>query len=485
MKMKSNVQLVAGEALHIVAKQYPRVPLVLIEAVQNGIDVNATTVQVVINKKKRMAAVRDNGDGVTLGGFEMALKNVCLSIKTPNKYGQFGIGLIAGLGKCEKFFFTTLVREKGGKTAVRWTFDSKEIKTMRDVSVPYEIVTSDVLHDEKVPSHGVAKWTSELRFTKLTSDKQIGRIDVAELRQEILESFAVKMRKNKVTVWIDEIDENGIMHESVQIRASDFAGKPLTELKERDANGTTNIRIFVIPRNTKRKGEVLVGVLDNPFRVSFSNFAKQVGALNFLNPNVIDAFKSGIFEGELLQSNIKLEPNRKTFTENDALLNFCIRLEDWYQTHGREYIENAKDSRAEERLQDLGRRSLEHLKPFFDLFPEFAGVLRSGKLGRVTDNHTTPAHRAVAGTEDTTTINAIRGGVLKPNGSGSHANDKPKEAREGHIPYTVTGPKGTRRTMVKGDSPGPQLLSCRNGGEQQALGTRLIGRDALLQHPPS
>ncbi len=380
--MGSKVRLMAGAALGLAAQQYPRLLQVVKEAVQNGLDAGATVIGIEINRKKREIFIRDNGSGVTHAKFENALQSVCHSTKSRDKLGQFGIGLIAALGKCREFTFTTCALEKGEKQVWRWRFICEDIKKMSDVEVPFEKVVRDVLIPKKGQEHGVQQWMSELRIIKYTDDRQIGRFDVAELRQEILSNFAVAMRERKAVVWVDEIDATGALLEAVQIRASDFAGKRMPEEKVASGMGTTTIRLFVVPRSDKRKGEVLVGVENNAFRVPFKQFAKQLESLDFLEKEVKEAFLSGTFEGEILHSKITLEANRKTFAEDDRLIDLCVQLTAWFEKTGREHIERAQNSNAAERLQDLGRRSLENLKKLFEGDPELAGILRHGDAGR-------------------------------------------------------------------------------------------------------
>ncbi len=125
------VNFPAGKILVRLANEYPFVLLVILENVQNALDANARNVSVRINQKTSCITVRDDGDGVSVSGFQEALQSVCESAKSRGKLGQFGIGLISPLGKCERFTFTSSPRDKDEFR--EWTFNTAEIEASKDM----------------------------------------------------------------------------------------------------------------------------------------------------------------------------------------------------------------------------------------------------------------------------------------------------------------------------------------------------------------
>src|SRR3989344_3717360 len=97
-----------GRALLHLAGMYPTLLEVILELVQNALDkdVNATRIWIAINYQTRYLSVRDNGAGSSINRFNLALASVAEpGRKGEGSLGQFGIGLISPLGKCNRFTF--------------------------------------------------------------------------------------------------------------------------------------------------------------------------------------------------------------------------------------------------------------------------------------------------------------------------------------------------------------------------------------------
>ena len=135
---RSHVTFNQGRALCKIAGEYPTLYESIMEAVQNAIDANATEINIVLNRKSQHLAIRDNGDGVTMQEFEVALSKVCESVKERGKLGQFGIGLISPLGKCKYFTFISSPSRARTEGYVEWKFVTDDIRAQAlNVTVPH------------------------------------------------------------------------------------------------------------------------------------------------------------------------------------------------------------------------------------------------------------------------------------------------------------------------------------------------------------
>lgn len=110
----------AGNAVANYSKIYPTLMASLKEMIQNGIDQDAKVIFVGINLDNRQVIVADNGSGTSRAGFEKALINIGFSIKEPGKLGEFGLGLVSPLDKCDHYTFSSVPR--GSKAGLCWTF---------------------------------------------------------------------------------------------------------------------------------------------------------------------------------------------------------------------------------------------------------------------------------------------------------------------------------------------------------------------------
>ena len=115
--MVAKLSLHIGRALLQVASAYPTLRKVIAEATQNALDANASKIIIDVNLKDRQVTIQDNGDGVSEEAFNEAIQMICESRKLlgtdQKKLGRFGIGLIAGLGKCKEFCFISRPKGRG------------------------------------------------------------------------------------------------------------------------------------------------------------------------------------------------------------------------------------------------------------------------------------------------------------------------------------------------------------------------------------
>ena len=458
----SEVNFNRGRALCKIAGEYPTLVEVIYEAVQNAVDANATDISVLLNRKTCHIAVRDNGDGVSIAKFEAALGRVCETQKERGKLGQFGIGIISALGKCQYFSFVSFSSATKGEGYNEWTFATEDIRAQAEkVVIPHrqrlDLVSK--LIAPKGTRRGVTAvdWNTELSIFSYTKDKVINRIPSAQdLHDAIVERFSAALRRNNVHIGIAIVNEDG-SHDLKAGYAKPYTGKRLPEaiISHPDA-GNTTIRMYLARKTVEKgyAGKVSVGEADNDFRFAFKLFARSTGVLS---SSTVEALTSGIFEGEILTQKAKLHENRKSFIENQALLGFCEAIEEWFEKEGGKHLENIQEQREDQRLQELGLQSLENLRLLLHTprYSNLLDVISKFKRGTIGDDHVLPTDEKVLGKqkEKSLAVNGANGAGHE----GSREKTEPENERENHHPFTVEGPRGRRRTVVKSDSLGLQF----------------------------
>lgn len=456
----SKIDFHHGQALLRVAGHYPTLAEVVYEAVQNALDADATNINVAINHKKRILTVSDDGVGTTRNRFEDALLSVCKGIKNEDKLGQFGMGLIAPLGKCQRFTFTSTPKSNP-RAYLQWTFSTEDICGQEKINgIPVESVP-DLHFEREAKGNGVA-WRTQVKLYNFTKDRLLSRMTTLSLREGVLERFSTAMRRRDVTVNVEIISSDGEVSMD-KIVADIYEGKrlPMEYIREKDA-GQTTFQLYIAKKTQKgRRGRVVIGESGKDFTISFAQFARGAGEL--LDTDVCDALGSGVFEGQIFTEKAKLDPNRRHFIANDALAGLCIAIDEWYRTIGANHIEKMKEEAQDDRYQKLGVRSMRVVEGLLEQ-PEFnylKDVVKSFSIGTIGARHTRPENK-ILGTQSEHSISATKpnnGNGNNSTGSGASEGGKdPQSEHPGHTPYTVSGPKGRQRTMVRSNSQGLQFL---------------------------
>lgn len=473
MTTQSRIDFHAGEALHRVAASYVTILAVVLEQVQNALDADARSITVVLNRKTRHIAIRDDGSGASATSFETALQQVCQSQKVSGKLGRFGIGLISPIGKCEYSTFTSF--DATSNMYNEWTFRTADIrKQQRDVTIPLK--TREDLHFIRGKQQSAPKgktsvmWRTEVNIFKYTDDKFISRIDdIDSLADTIFAEFGAKMNRLQTVLNLKFYDERGTPEVREGLRPRQFSGRPLDDviMSEPDV-GKIFIQLYLAPKTTRGQvGKVLVGEADNDFRIPMSVFYQSLEGM--LAPDAGDALISGIFEGEILAEGIKLHVSRKSFERNDALVGFCGAIEKWYQNYGAKYMEEVKEARREQRYQELGLQSLRELEQLFANVPAFSDlrkVIDTFEQGTIGKGHTEPPESRVKGVQPEKSLSTKVSPPALPS-NGGEGDRTPSKERESHQPFTVAGPRGKHRTVVKNGSFGLQFSHIAMDGSSQ------------------
>lgn len=492
----SRVDFHQGRALLSVSNRYPSLFDALLELVQNSIGVNARNVWVKLNRHVRSLVVQDDGDGVDREFFDKALQEVCSSQRTRDEYGRFGMGLYSPLAKCAHYTFTSCPR-RIPQGYIEWSFEAARIEGVaKDLKIEWKPMRQLRFVEGAARQRGSdVPWRTQVRLYKYTPDRRLSRVELDALEAAILDRFIVKMRANKVVVHVAIIGKDGT-EETREIRALDFRGRKLDEvvITNPDA-GRTTFRIYLAqPHKGRSKTEpersrVLIGLEGDPHRINFEMFVTNTS--NLLSEGTTEALRSGVFEGEIITTKPQLAEDRKAFEDNDALVGFYDAVETWYSETGSQYFERVRDTKREERFQQLTLPVLEWLAEQLrnGELPEVEELIDSFQRGTVGPGHVQPRSRDVVGKEQGLAL-AAGHAALHPhgdNGNGEITTNVPSTEHAGHIPLAVTGPRGSRRTVVKHGSLGitvvyddPEILHMRNLWKLDTVHGRLL---LNTQHP--
>lgn len=455
---ETEIRFNQGQALLHLASTYPALQDVILELVQNSldIDVKATRIAIKVNYKDRTIVVTDNGLGISVELMNKRLASVAeRGRKGRGALGQFGLGMISALGKCERFTFTSCCSPHKN-LFYRWVFP----KTLVDQPGALKIqcaLDSNLTTEENAKGMTFVPWRSQVKIEGFTKDEFISKMDIDELANAIRDRYAAVMRRNKVSINIVFHDEKGKKQERPNVTAPVFTGKQLEyrELKNAEC-GKIGFNMFVSRKTNKgRKGTVVMGVMGSDFRFPFRYFAPF--ATTMLREEVMDALNSGVFEGEILAEKVKLAPNRQTFVKDEPCFALCVAIEEWYDAYGKACLDEARQERQDERHQTLGLRALKVLEDLIFKNAEYASllnVLKSFTFGTVGTHHTKVDGRDFGSQDENTLKTQAAPGEKKGEGNGSDGSKEPQEHKPDHVPKTVAGPKGNRRKRVKGHSTG-------------------------------
>ena len=471
MERRVRISTFIGQVLMRLAGEYPTLQDVILELVQNAldIDVQADRITVVLNYRTKHMAVRDNGKGSTIQKFDAALASVAKTgRKGPGSLGQFAIGLISPLGKCKSFTFVSCpAPHKEGFH--EWKFDCNEVlSTGEDLTIPARPRHDLIFGGGIVPGKTQVQWRSEVSLTGITTDAYVSRVDIDALVGAIQSRYSTTMRKNQAKISIEITDIGGNVTKRENVMALDFIGDPLpVRTFESKVSGKTMFRFFIAPKKKGYKGKVVMGVDGNDFRFPFRNFVRT--ATDFLDAEVIQALSGGLFEGEIISEKAELHQDRNTFVKNDAFIELCCAIQEWYEQFGAEYVKRFSEQRQEVRLQELALRSLKVI----DLLLKdpahlpLLQVIKSFSCGTVGTGHVVPPKKKVFGLQDLTALSTDGNpGTARKEGAGgdgkSH-NDSRNE--KDHTPLTAAGPKGPHRKLVKHGSLGLQFAHEKLDGD--------------------
>lgn len=466
-----DVDLHRGAALLHLAGAYPSLQDVVEEQVQNSIDCGAQRIEIKINKDTRYCSVRDNGDGAPEKIFHQALQSVGKGIKTPDKMGRFGLGLISPLGKCEKHTFTSCAAPRK-KPFLEWTFVTEEIKQQHhQLQIPQTISTNLLFDPENSQSRSGQNvwWRTQVAIFNYTPDQSLSSITFESLSQGIKTKYGLLMAERGILIEITMIEKG--KKQSRDVRASSFQGRPLPEFRTIDSDaGEVIIRLYVTkPSQRKKAVNVQFGEIGNKFRFSFPNFIRS-SAAEIMPRELTEALKTGIFEGEVLGEKVRLAPQRNCFQKGDAVAGLCACFDDWFQQQGKKYLKEEKEERSALRYQNLGLKTLEHLASVLRNSDALWNSMRNlFQFGTIGTGHASPPDHDVMDEQDQSSLATSRrnGKSKETTEDVVPQSNRPRKEKENHIPFSVEGPRGKPRKTVRHNSIGLQFAYDDLGGSNK------------------
>lgn len=447
-----------GNTLKYVTGLYPTLHKVILELIQNSLDSGASMIRVALDYKQRTLSVRDNGSGITPSKFSEAISLVCSSMKDASKLGQFGIGMMSPLGKCKGFVITSAARAEQ-HCYHRWIFDSEKIINSSELPeipvVPLDNIFFSYSGQGGTKGREAVDWRTEVNLESFSKDRSINAIQIGELKNSILGQFSESMRRHDTTVFITVKGADAPSKNSISFKAAAFNGEKLGLLSYGDrSSGLTLFDIYLSPKTKSgRKGQLLVGIEGNDFRIPMSLFLKS--AAQEISPEIAHILLSGLFEGSIISSNCTLHPNRKEFSEDENRMNFMIHLESWVKNHGQKHLVAVKDGEKDVWLQAVGSMAISQLEERLkNQFPHLLEVVKAFRLGTVGPGHYGFNHsdrEQDFGSSRTEFDDRSK----KTPAKNGHTDREPRP-HPGHTPMTVEG-QGPKRRLVKGHSSGLQF----------------------------
>jgi len=391
---KTPIRVHIGKALELFAAQYPTVMEVVYELVQNAIDAEAAQIRIRVNynkRKERTLTVTDNGTGATPEMVAEALINVANTLKVSgDKYGQFGLGFMSPLKKCEAFEFTTKFREEPDTDFRTWLFSSEiiglqdlsEIKWSLEEGMLF-ISDSNATVPTKLRNREPVPWRTRVRMRHVTKDKRIAHIDMDELVTEIGRRFRDKILENDVDIKVSFLDENGRKELTRTVSPQRYQGRPLDAHTTTDNHaGTTEFQMFLALKGSNgRQGRVEFSTRAQKGlrqRLTDDQFKRCIAHCGIpMRSDVLGALGSGVFEGEVIAQHVTLNPNRTSFVSDDALWGFCGSIERWFDEVGKRHYEKVLKENQEYRYVQIGEQVLDFLERLIKSSPGFLESLRS------------------------------------------------------------------------------------------------------------
>lgn len=365
---------------------YDTLMLTIIEAIQNSIDADATSVLVGIDLQESRVVIADNGTGIETELFRGALQSIARTVKRSDsdRMGRFGLGLISPLNKCERFTITSQPRnlENGRPVINRWTFVGKDIREQHDkVGVDYQEVRT--MPGIPTPFRSRARqvgttWSTIVQLEEVTADKAIRTVNLDEFEAQIRIKLSSGMRRAGTTVHIVLNDEKGTMS-GRQVNPLEYNGEPLPVVEMvGDDCGAIRFELYRANKTGgQRRGQVVVMQTGDNYPVLWKEFRMQAMGSGYLRefPDAFNVLGSGHFEGVIHIEKAELGPDRKKFVLSEAVIDSYMYIALWFEEHGKNYYEIEQEAQRDERYQRLGQQSLDQLIRQLNNDPQLSMVL--------------------------------------------------------------------------------------------------------------
>jgi hypothetical protein len=440
-----------GKALSYIVGLYPTLVSVILELVQNSLDSSARDIMIIIDYSRRDVKVRDDGNGISAEKFAEAIGRVCDSMKEKDKLGQFGIGMLSPLGKCREFYITSIPKGKNSGYN-KWLFHSDRI--LRSQVLP-EIPHFELKNAIFSRSNGQAmkdkeffNWRTEVNIAEFKNDRNMMSVTIPELQRLVNSRFSEAMKNSdaKVTILIRQADGS---KQQVSFKADAFRGEKMKTIVYGTVGDQTSFETYISPKTASgRKGELLVGVQGDIFRIGMKDFAKTIS--QYASSESLTLLTSGTFEGTITSDCCTLHQNRKEFIDDDNLMNMVIHLEEWVKHHAIPTVTSMKDGQRDEWLQAVGSVAISNLENRLKKeMPHLLGIVQRFKNGFVKAKPNEDSQDYKSKTPSSPIHYEKGKGQTSPAPGGGQAHG---------IKLTVAGPHGQKRRLVSGTATGLQFV---------------------------
>ena len=447
-----------GNILRIIASRYPRLHDVVLEIIQNALDASAKRIDVVVNLERRQVSAFDNGFGVNEDEFQEALTSIGQSIK-PGKFrhgqfrmlGQFGLGLVAPIGKCRTYRFISHSAKPGKRTDyIEYNFDAVSMESSKEIDGISGVSRPDIDNDF---AKGRTWWNTYVNLKDLIADETITGVKFDDLARDIMDRYGEALRQGGVDLTLKFIGRDGKAQEA-KIDPPEFSGDELEEviLSGKDC-GQVSLKLFLLPQPVaKTKARLLFCVPQSDFRLPWRQICRQALRILSEEDKIFDVFNSGLFEGVVSIEKCQITFERDGFNATNALVDFFIQLEDWAREHGLKYVESVNAQQRDNRFQEIGKQAVADLERYLDSNPTAFSTPLNFLRGAISGGHTdmpgrkTPTEGTVMGTGK----HHEGGGEEDDEQNSGEGNKRGEQKKRRHI--TVGGPGGTGRVIVKGQS---------------------------------
>ena len=443
----SHVELklhVGSMLVNQVAKTYPNVADAVKEAVQNGIDRGATRIEVVVDTPRKTYYISNDGLGADEEEFNTALSQIGKTLKDPKegKYGRFGLGLVAHLGKCSDMVFESCGNDKKYR---RWIMKTSTIENSSEPRASCELIPAFYHSPRMSGTDSKAQWwVSRVTGVNYSQDKTIGVIDLKKLSQDIENAFGVQISKRQINITLRQ--QKALLEKPLEIKVSKilFKGAAISVYENSDVQETGKVKLRLFKAQNQSQGKVLFGDnTDN--RIPISSLRK-FSFHEYVPREISDALASGFFEGEILGEKLAIHSGRKKFEENDALIGLGIVLADWWEETGRRIFQSFSSDKSSARFTKLGIESLQAFQKILSGSPDIMSALKALSIGSVGTGNADHGKRS-----NTTTLGtSTKGSPGNEKGdAGGQAKTAGTKARDGNITSSVSSPSGNERKIVK------------------------------------
>lgn len=462
---KSKVGVHHGGALTIFAGQYPTLTQVLYEIVQNIIDGVGKGAEIYVNLQRGTIAASDNGKGCSRSEFAQFISELCKTQKeksiriTGRRFhrplGQFGIGIVAPIGKCREYYFEACPR--ADKSQAGW-----EGYTRYDMLAPMRDQGDVIPGTELIDLNKKPEWWNTRSILKgISRDRAICNLDYHHFMDGAAEQFGEAIRNVGITIKVTWIDQKDHKFEGI-IEPIEFRGREIEKRIFRGKDcGQVKLHLFLCENPTPADRGIMVITGYSDFRLKWSHLVPL--ARKFMDDEVLEILSSRNLQGQIMAERCKIEPRRTSLQEDDALVDFLAILEQWAKQTGRDFLTELGENQKSDRRLLICRQVCNIIDQLCRLDPTLMDRLVAQFTSGVTDGHV-PVNGKTEVTAVSGTATSKQQPVVKPDPEEKpDPKDDPRE-KTGRTHTAVIATRGRKRVIARGQSGLPVEIREDFGG---------------------